>query len=191
METSAVPPNSVNLGADEDALVSKMMEIIGSITSEPFNPLVEPEDKDVWSLEEGDDSVFYSDEEQAKCPHPTDSRTAGEPHKQKEGNPEEKEGIKEANSETEHEAPPQVTEGEHQHLQTAKTELMSVSDPGELQSELTPGVSDRTCKEFLQLNEEKMQTEQKTRKGKMNSTLLVLVFIMQNRFFFLFFQLIM
>ncbi|XP_028249310.1 ermin [Parambassis ranga] len=168
METSAVPPNSVNLRADDDALVSKVMEIIGSITPEPFNTMVEPEDKDVWSLEEGDDSVFYSDEEQAKCPHPTDSGTAGEPHQQKEGNPEEKEGIKEENSETEQEAPPQVTEGEHQNLQTAKAEQMSTSDPGQLESELTPGASDRSCEEFLQSNEEKKQTEQKTSAGKVN-----------------------
>lgn len=59
MQTSSMPQKARKLTVDEDALVSQVLEIIGGITVE------EPEERDVWSVEEGDDSVFSSDEEQA------------------------------------------------------------------------------------------------------------------------------
>lgn len=64
MQTSSVPPQGLTV--DEDALVSQVLEIIGGITLEALHTLEEPEERDVWSVEEGDDSVFYSDEDQAQ-----------------------------------------------------------------------------------------------------------------------------
>lgn len=66
MQTSSVPLKTQGLTVDEDALVSQVLEIIGGITLEPLHTLEEPEERDVWSVEEGDDSVFYSDEDQAQ-----------------------------------------------------------------------------------------------------------------------------
>lgn len=66
MQASPVPPKTQGLTVDEDALVSQVLEIIGGITLEAVHTLEEPEERDVWSVEEGDDSVFYSDEDQAQ-----------------------------------------------------------------------------------------------------------------------------
>lgn len=66
MQTSSVPPKTQGLTVDEDALVSQVLEIIGGITLEALHTLEEPEERDVWLVEEGDDSVFYSDEDQAQ-----------------------------------------------------------------------------------------------------------------------------
>ncbi|KAF3843084.1 hypothetical protein F7725_001933 [Dissostichus mawsoni] len=52
------------LAVDEDTLASQVLEIIGGITREALQTLEEPDEKDVWLMEEGDDSVFYSDEDQ-------------------------------------------------------------------------------------------------------------------------------
>lgn len=51
------------LRADED-LVSQVLEIIGGATYEAVQSPEEPEDRGAWPAEEGDDSVFYSDEDQ-------------------------------------------------------------------------------------------------------------------------------
>lgn len=68
METSAVPPKPPRLMIEEDALVSQVLEIIGGVTLGALQTLEEVEERDVWVMEEeeGDDSVFYSDEEQAR-----------------------------------------------------------------------------------------------------------------------------
>lgn len=66
MQTGSVPPKTQQLIVDEDALVSQVLEIIGGITLEALHTLEEPEERDVWSVGEGDDSVFYSDEDQAQ-----------------------------------------------------------------------------------------------------------------------------
>uniref|UniRef100_A0A665VZH3 Ermin n=1 Tax=Echeneis naucrates TaxID=173247 RepID=A0A665VZH3_ECHNA len=50
---------------EEDALVSHVLEIIGGITLQALKTLDQPEERDVW-LEEGDDSVFYSDDDQTQ-----------------------------------------------------------------------------------------------------------------------------
>ncbi|KAF7665211.1 hypothetical protein LDENG_00149000 [Lucifuga dentata] len=63
-EKSATPAQALKLTLDEDASASQVLDIISGITAEIQNP-EEPEDKDTFSLEEGDDSVFYSDEDQA------------------------------------------------------------------------------------------------------------------------------
>lgn len=65
-QTSSVPPKTQGPIVDEDALVSQVLEIIGGITLEALHTLEEPGERDVWSVEEGDDSVFYSDEDQAQ-----------------------------------------------------------------------------------------------------------------------------
>lgn len=51
------------LRADED-LVSQVLEIIGGATYEAVQSPEEPEDREAWPAEEGDDAVFYSDEDQ-------------------------------------------------------------------------------------------------------------------------------
>lgn len=51
------------LRADED-LVSQVLEVIGGVTYEAVQSPEEPEDREAWPAEEGDDSVFYSDEDQ-------------------------------------------------------------------------------------------------------------------------------
>ncbi|CAN9497814.1 unnamed protein product [Ophioblennius macclurei] len=68
METDTVSPVASKLTEEEnDALASQLMELIGGIAGGPRQtPEEELEERDLWSLEEGDDSVFYSDEEQAQ-----------------------------------------------------------------------------------------------------------------------------
>ncbi|KAJ0005705.1 hypothetical protein NQD34_015599 [Periophthalmus magnuspinnatus] len=49
---------------EEDAMPSEILEIIGGITPKALQTLEEPcNETDAWSMEEGDDSVFYSDED--------------------------------------------------------------------------------------------------------------------------------
>ncbi|XP_029980128.1 uncharacterized protein ermn [Sphaeramia orbicularis] len=62
MEKSTTP-NVPNL--NEDALACQVLEIIGGITLRALQNLEGPEERDVWSMEEGDDSVFYSDDDAA------------------------------------------------------------------------------------------------------------------------------
>ncbi|XP_059199466.1 uncharacterized protein LOC131979485 isoform X2 [Centropristis striata] len=65
METSTLPPKAPRLSVDEDALASHVLEIIGGFSLEALQTLEEAGESDVWPMEEGDDSVFYSDEDQA------------------------------------------------------------------------------------------------------------------------------
>lgn len=53
---------------DEDAMASQILEIIGGIAPKALqSTLEEPyKEMDAWSMEEGDDSVFYSDEDTSK-----------------------------------------------------------------------------------------------------------------------------
>ncbi|XP_034417738.1 uncharacterized protein LOC117750582 [Cyclopterus lumpus] len=60
-----MPPKAPRLTVEKDALPSQVLEIIGGITFEALQSLEDPEERDVWSMEEGDDSVFYSDEDRA------------------------------------------------------------------------------------------------------------------------------
>ncbi|XP_068429126.1 uncharacterized protein [Clinocottus analis] len=64
-ETRPMPPKAPRLTLEKDALPSQVLEIIGGITLEALRSLEDPEVIDVWSMEEGDDSVFYSDEDRA------------------------------------------------------------------------------------------------------------------------------
>lgn len=60
MQTGPVSPEAPSVSVDEDALVSQVLEIIGGIAAEALGTLGEPEE----GQEEGDDSVFLSDEDQ-------------------------------------------------------------------------------------------------------------------------------
>lgn len=51
---------------EENVLVSQVLEIIGGITLEALQTLDQSEERDMWSMEEGDDSVFYSDDDQTR-----------------------------------------------------------------------------------------------------------------------------
>uniref|UniRef100_A0A3Q2Q1A9 Ermin-like n=1 Tax=Fundulus heteroclitus TaxID=8078 RepID=A0A3Q2Q1A9_FUNHE len=68
METATPPSTESKLRADEeeDAKASKILEIINESIVDASKMTEEPEDREVWSMEMGDDSVFYSDEEQAR-----------------------------------------------------------------------------------------------------------------------------
>ncbi|XP_044073482.1 ermin-like [Siniperca chuatsi] len=173
METTTMPPKASRLTAEEDALASQVLEIIGGITLEALQTLEEPEERDVWSVEEGDDSVFYSDEDQAHqdikantsrdfganvCEHHVNSVAADESIPQREDDPGEESIIDKEKSEMEKEVTWQVIlaeqEEEREELQTPKTEPMDQSDLAdpEAQSNLTPEKSVSTCGESLQLN---------------------------------------
>ncbi|XP_016895470.1 ermin [Cynoglossus semilaevis] len=67
MATSPVAPRASRLTEEEEnALVSQVVEIISGISLESLKTQDKPEDRDAWSMEEGDDSVFYSDEDQGQ-----------------------------------------------------------------------------------------------------------------------------
>nr|XP_057938925.1 uncharacterized protein LOC131136269 isoform X2 [Doryrhamphus excisus] len=58
-------PKPVDYQVEEDVMASQVLEIICGFGNENVqNP--NPEEIDVWSVEEGDDSVFYSDEDQTQ-----------------------------------------------------------------------------------------------------------------------------
>lgn len=163
---SAIPPNTPKRSAEEeDALAPQVLEILSGISIEAFKTLKEPEDRDVWTLEEGDDSVFYSDEEQAqlnivtastastgiKCRHLANT-VADEPSHQREvkaGEEHAKENL-DMGMEMTHQIT--WTQEEPQKFHAAKAKLMFALDSGEqgADSEPTPGEFMRTCKEFLQ-----------------------------------------
>uniref|UniRef100_A0A4W6FNT6 Ermin n=1 Tax=Lates calcarifer TaxID=8187 RepID=A0A4W6FNT6_LATCA len=142
METSTPPKAQRFTAEEENALVSQVLEIIGGITLEALQTLDQPDERDVWPMEEGDDSVFYSDEDQthwdvkASCDfgvdvseHLVKSEAAEEPTPQREGDP----GTEIfTDKEMEKEVTSQVIqtkqEEERQELQTPKTEQMYQSD---------------------------------------------------------------
>lgn len=74
MQMSTTPPKAQRLPVQEDVMVSQVLEIIGGITLEALQTLEDPEERDEWSAEEGDDSVFLSDEDQAH--RDTEAKTA-------------------------------------------------------------------------------------------------------------------
>nr|XP_046260589.1 ermin-like [Scatophagus argus] len=183
MQRSTVPPKAPRLTAEEEVLASQVLEIIGGITLEALRTLEEPEERDVWSAEEGEDSVFYSDEDQAQANTSCDSGAGGyelnvksaaadESILQEEDDPGE-ESFKE-NSERKKEVTQQVLlseQGEErQELQTPKSEPMDQSgaaDSGTRPSQ-TPERSENTCGESLQLNS--TRTDVQPQPGKTVST---------------------
>ncbi|XP_030613179.1 uncharacterized protein LOC115800067 [Archocentrus centrarchus] len=165
MERSAIPPNTPKLSAEEDALAPQVLEILSGINPEAFETLKEPEDRDVWSLEEGDDSVFYSDEEQDqldikstvsagnKCRHLANT-LSDEPNQQKEYKAGEEANPAKENLDIEREITQLITwtQEEPQKLHTDKAKQMRGLDPGEpgADSQPRPGQFVRTCEDFLQ-----------------------------------------
>ncbi|XP_074515563.1 uncharacterized protein ermn [Sebastes fasciatus] len=164
METSTMPPKAPRGSVEEeDELASQVLEIIGGITLAALQSLEEPGERDVWLMEEGDDSVFYSDEDITantsrgfganECEHLVDD-------------PGEESIIDEEIAELEKDVTQQVIlterEEERQKLLTPKTEPMDQSDPG-AQSDLTPEKSVSTCGESLN-----MQKQQNTSAEKAN-----------------------
>ncbi|KAM3607829.1 uncharacterized protein V6R79_014677 [Siganus canaliculatus] len=137
METSPMPPR---LSVDEDALASQVLEIIGGMTLEALHTLEDPGDRDVWSAEEGDDSVFYSDEDQpsqdlkvgsTECQLTINKETAEEP----EDDPEEESICDDENTEVEKRATEQTEvtqQGEEpQESSTLETEPTVQEDAAE------------------------------------------------------------
>ncbi|KAE8299380.1 hypothetical protein D5F01_LYC01774 [Larimichthys crocea] len=162
-----MPSKAPQFKIEEDALASQVLEIIGGVTLEALQTAMEePEERDVWFMEEGDDSVFYSDEDQAhqdikanaSCDFGAsvskrlvNSVTSDEPIAERKDDRGEEFITGKEYSAMERE----VTRGEkRQDRQPLKTEPMdqsNVADPG-AQSSLTPEKAVSTCEESLQLN---------------------------------------
>ncbi|XP_062258980.1 uncharacterized protein LOC133967507 [Platichthys flesus] len=135
METSQAPPKPPRLTAqEENALVSQVLEIIGGIEAEALQTLDQPEERDVWSMEEGDDSVFYSDEDQTHQDvkaGDTSCDAGAEPVPQREGDKDKLEMEKPTTLLTEREE-------ECQELQSQNTELVHESDPIHAEAKADP-----------------------------------------------------
>ncbi|XP_017280071.1 ermin [Kryptolebias marmoratus] len=159
MEANPKDPNFRVEG--EAARASQLPEINNGDPLNASERTDELETRDVWSVEMGDDSVFYSDEEQAHqdrdaimlCGFSADQRkhlvssvADYETDQQKENEPREAIIINRENSEREREII--WTEEANINLQT-KTPY--VSNPGKSVAEpdVSPGKFGRTCEEFL------------------------------------------
>ncbi|XP_008402204.1 uncharacterized protein ermn [Poecilia reticulata] len=170
----ATTPALSNADEEEDAQASKMLEIINGRTVDASKVTQESEDREVWSMEMGDDSVFYSDEEHAeldkestnlpgfsgkRCKNLVNSVADGEGNQQMETNPGEK-----GNLEMKKELNQCIiwTEEEKQKLETFTTKRMHVSDPGESSAEsyVTPGKFGKTSGEFVQQNKAASNADQ-------------------------------
>ncbi|XP_068559790.1 immunoglobulin A1 protease autotransporter-like [Cebidichthys violaceus] len=182
METSTMPPKAPRLTVEKDALPSQVLEIIGGITFEALQTLEDPEEREVWSMEEGDDSVFYSEEDRAHqetkantscgfgandCELLVNSVAADE------DDTEEESIMDEEIAELETEVTQQVIlteQEEKQELQKPKTVPMDQSDPAEpgAESNPTPEKSASTCGESLNCTITDMQTQQNISAEKVN-----------------------
>ncbi|KAM6978430.1 uncharacterized protein ermn [Tautogolabrus adspersus] len=122
IDASTTPPKPPRLPVEHDVLSSQVLEILGGTTLEALQKLEEPEERDVWSMEEGDDSVFYSDEEQphediqanTSCGIASESKqvvnsVADELIPQREESPAEESIVSRENWEMEKEMTPQVS----------------------------------------------------------------------------------
>lgn len=173
MEKSAMLSKALRLTKEEDAMASQVLEIIGGLTLEALQTLEEPDERDVWSIEEGDDSVFYSDEDQAHqdikaitscdfgvngCRRLVNSEAADEPIPQREDYPGAEVITDLQVSEMEKEVTPLVLlteqEEKYKELQTPKTEPMTQSDPADpgTETKLIHEKSVSTWGKSLQLN---------------------------------------
>ncbi|XP_014852586.1 PREDICTED: ermin [Poecilia mexicana] len=174
MATTLSNESKLRADEEEDAQASKILEIINGRTVDPSKVTEESEDREVWSMEMGDDSVFYSDEEHAqldkesanlpgfsgkRCKNLFNSVADGEDNQQMETNPGEK-----GNLEMKKELNQCIiwTEEEKQKLETFTTKRMHVSDPGESSAEsyVTPGKFGKTSGEFVQQNKAASNADQ-------------------------------
>lgn len=152
METSMMHPKAPRLTVEEEnALVSQVLEIIGGITMEALQTLDQSEERDMWSMEEGDDNVFYSDDDQTHQDTTEDTCCDGSGKVSerlvKSAAAEAKEDVSQStgdsggdNLEKERETTLSVKEDRGQELQMSKTEFVSQSegtDP-EAEAELSP-----------------------------------------------------
>ncbi|KAM4561237.1 uncharacterized protein ermn [Fundulus diaphanus] len=174
METATPPSTESKLRADEeeDAKASKILEIINESIVDASKMTEEPEDREVWSMEMGDDSVFYSDEEQAhqdkgsailrakRCKDLVNSVADDETNQQMERNPGEGGLIYKRNSEMNQRVI--WTEEESQKLEALTTKRMHVSDPSEsaAESDVSPGKFVKTSGEFMLQNEDQVKKEE-------------------------------
>ncbi|CAK6954083.1 uncharacterized protein LOC122992004 [Scomber scombrus] len=169
MEKNTMLSQALTLTEDEGEMASQVLEIIGGITLEALQSLEKPVERDVWSIEEGDDSVFYSDEDQVQQDITANAsfdfgvkggrrlfNSVADVHREDDPGAEVITVLQ--NSEMEKEVTPQVIlteqEEECKEPQTPKTEPMNQSDPADPGSEtnLTAEKSLNTCRESLQLN---------------------------------------
>lgn len=181
MEKNTMLSQALTLTEEEDEMASQVLEIIGGITLEALQSLEKPVERDVWSIEEGDDSVFYSDEDQVQqditvnasfdfgvkgCRRLFNSVADVD----REDDPGEEVITVLQNSEMEKEVTPQVIlteqEEECKAPQTPTTEPMNQSDPAVpgTETNLTAKKSLNTCRESLQLNG--TSTDLKTQSGQ-------------------------
>ncbi|KAJ4933621.1 hypothetical protein JOQ06_030445 [Pogonophryne albipinna] len=174
METSTIPPKPPRLAVDEDTLASQVLEIIGGITREALQTLEEPEEKDVWLMEEGDDSVFYSDEDQVQQDITTCGFGANGPLVNSVADVEEEPGEEyitdKESSELKEELNQHVIVDEQelcQEGQTVTTQPMDQSDP-QTESDLTSEKSESACGESSKCTIAEMQTVQNTSAEKVN-----------------------
>ncbi|XP_029315049.1 ermin-like [Cottoperca gobio] len=181
IESSVMPPKAPRLTVEEDALASQVLEIIGGISREALQTLEESEERDVWSMEEGDDSVFYSDDDQAHQEANTSCGFGANKSKPlvnsvatDEDDPWEESIIDEESLELAEEVTQHVIltdqEEERQEVKILKTEPMDQTDPADpgAQSKLTPEKSLSTCGEHLKRTIADMQTEQNISSEKAN-----------------------
>uniref|UniRef100_UPI0037E8CF6E uncharacterized protein n=1 Tax=Semicossyphus pulcher TaxID=241346 RepID=UPI0037E8CF6E len=165
IDMSTAPPKPPRLPVEEHALAaSHVLDIIGGITYDALKKLEEPEERDVWLMEEGDDSVFYSDEEQPqedikacdlganKSRQTVNSVAADEPIQQRE-DPGEESIIDRDHLEMQKETTLQVSltgeEEEQEALQ--KTEPVDQSDPADPEAENQEKLAS-TCEESQPIN---------------------------------------
>ncbi|KAK5890484.1 hypothetical protein CesoFtcFv8_014002 [Champsocephalus esox] len=176
METSTIPPKPPRLAVDEDTLASQVLEIIGGITREALQTLEEPEEKDVWLMEEGDDSVFYSDEDQVHQDITTYGFGANvcKPLVNSVADVEEEPGEEyitdKESSKLKEELNQHVIMDEQelrQEGQTVTTQPMDQSDP-QTESDLTSEKSESACGESSKCTIAEMQTAQNTSAEKVN-----------------------
>lgn len=139
MEKSTLPPRDLRLAVEEEnVLTSQVLEIT-------LQTLDQPKETEVWFMEEGDDSVFYSDEDQAhqdiksntscdfgakkiKCP--VNSEAGEEPIQQRESDPGADAITDKENVEMEKEVSQRFILAK-QDLWTPKTETTCKSDSAE------------------------------------------------------------
>lgn len=184
MQTSTMPPKAQRLTVEEDALVSQVLEIIGGITLEALQTLEDPEERDAWSVDEGDDSVFYSDEDKAhqdikanascdfgdsKREHLLNSVTADARISEREECSGEEFISDSENSEMEKEMAQHVNLTEERQETLEPMDQPEAADPGE-QSNWTQERSVGSCEDSLQIkckrNDKHMQLEQNISAGK-------------------------
>lgn len=186
METRTIAPKAPRLTLEKDPLPSQVLEIIGGITLEALQSLEDPEERDVWSMEEGDDSVFYSDEDRAHqeikantscgfgandCERLVNSVAADEDDTGDESIMEEE--IAELETDVSQQVILTEHEEQRQELQKPKAVPMDQSDPAEpgARSNLTAEKSASTCGESLNCTITDMQTQKNIPAGKVTPNL--------------------